>query len=144
MFEGEYGAVRLANEKLAARLGFNVGSLDEWRAVVAAAAEAPSVDTLMVPAPGIVVEPYLGQCAGGDEFVSGHRTIDLERATAECDKVIAEVAFAQAEASRLAQRLSAGDLSDPRPLAGVTAIEVEGLLPTAATTQPPTVPGGGS
>jgi len=127
-FEGEYGAVRLVNTQLAKRFDIQLDTLEAVRKSIKSA--IPRVDQVIVPTSGLLVEPYLGRCQGADEFVAVHRAIDVERASAERDRLKAEAALAQGESDRLGKRLAAGDLSDPRPFAQVTAITLEGALKT--------------
>jgi hypothetical protein len=133
-FEGEYGAVRLVNSALAKTFDIQLDSLDAVRKSIANL--QPRVDQVTVPTSGLIVEPYLGRCQGADEFVSEHRAIDIARAGAERDRLKAEASSAQSEADRLAKRIAAGDLSDPRPFAHVTALTLEGALKGLASIEP--------
>jgi hypothetical protein len=135
-FEGESGAVRLVNEKLAAKLGFDFASLARWKKVAEVVAQQPKVISITAPAPGLVVEPYLGDCVGADVFVSEHRKIDLDRAAADLDKAKADADYAKAEADRVKRRVAAGNLSDPRPFMNVTTVELDGLELVVAVPQP--------
>jgi hypothetical protein len=124
-FEGEHGAIRLANLDLAGRLGFDADGLSGWAADLTKTDTAPWIQTTTIPTAGVVVEPLLATCPGGDDFVVGHRALDLERAAAEIRRLNGIAAYAEAEAQRAQQRLAAGQLDDPRPFAGVDQLELD-------------------
>ena len=116
MFEGEYGAVRLTNLGLAKKLGFDPRSLKKWRTQLRESTEGLTKKfNTTVPAPGVLTEPLIGTCPGGDDFVAAHRELDVKRAAAEVRQLEAEASFAEKEAIRAAKRLEANMLDDPKP-----------------------------
>ncbi|GIL02158.1 MAG: hypothetical protein BroJett030_20570 [Alphaproteobacteria bacterium] len=118
-FDGEFGALRLANLALAQEMGFDSSTLTRWqRELDRLRSTATARYTAHAPAPGVVVEPLIGTCMGGDTFVEAHRALDVERAAAEVRKLKAEAELAEKEVARLAARLERDMLDDPTPFEG--------------------------
>lgn len=132
-FEGEYGAVALRNLDLAKSYGFKTSSLQKLRQTATAVDLSSHKRSMVIPAPGMLVEPYLGRCSGADEFVSGHRALDLEIAVAKRNEAVALARFAEKEAERLDARIAAGNLDDPRPVPAEIRVA---LANPAPVTQP--------
>jgi hypothetical protein len=124
-FEGHCGALRLINLALAQQMGFDFQSLRRWQHELAELSpDATEVYETFAPAPGVVVEPLIGKCAGGDSFVEAHRALDVERATAEVRKLKAEAELAEKEVARLSARLERDMLDDPTPNEGSGTVVV--------------------
>jgi hypothetical protein len=138
-YEGEHGAIRLADPDMAKKLGFDYGSLAEWRKMALQDPGPRRRMTVSVPAPGAVVEPLLGSCNGADEFVLRHRALDLARAEAERLRLEANADLARAEVKRLEARIAAGLLDDPSPFGRATHLSIE-LETNGAAPQLPTAP----
>lgn len=124
-FRGYHGAFRVVDEQ--ALLDDAKIDLPALRTeVLKKAAEKDTAFTYVttVPTAGVVVEPLLGRCLGGDAFVVEHRDLDL--AARRSDIVLAEQAAAQAELESERRRalIAAGDLSEPAPRRG-TQLEIE-------------------
>ncbi|MBR0695648.1 hypothetical protein [Bradyrhizobium lablabi] len=116
-FRGHFGACRVTNVQLLKQGGINIAALREKVAEAAAKKDDQFIKTILVPTPGLVVEPLLGSCLGADGFVMAHRDLDLRARTAEVTKLESEGVQAQTESDRRKAMLAAGDLTDPSPLA---------------------------
>ena len=122
-FEGNRAALKLANLDLAEGLGFDATALKEWQKKLTET-EDKNVDekSVFAPGPGVVVEPLLGSCQGGDGFVEAVREIDEEKARLEVRKLRAETVALEKEVQRLEAKLAAGNLDPPNPLSSVTSV----------------------
>jgi len=124
-FEGEYGALRLVNLSLAEQMGFDGNTLIKWQEELAEINRGGKVSyTTYAPAPGVIVEPMIGSCTGGDPFVETHRGLDVKRAEAEVRKLEAEADLAEKEVERLTARLAENLLDDPTPYDGVDRVTI--------------------
>lgn len=112
-FIGNLGAVRVKDLVWVEK----VGGLDADKEFgrVRANVTLPDPMVVDVPAPALVVEPYLGECSACEPYVSETRAIELRRKTAEADMLDAKAIKELSEAQRFVARVSTGDLSDPTP-----------------------------
>lgn len=127
-FDLHYGAMRLVDLDAAVKLGFDRDAFSFWRKSLLEDARAKA-SNLSMPTGGTIVEPYLGQCLGADEFVARHRDLDLQRAEADLADARARVAQAEEEVKRMQARLAAGVLDDPQPFARADKVVVHAAGP---------------
>jgi hypothetical protein len=67
---------------------------------------SPVTETVLLPSPGLTMEARLGQCSACETFIDETRKLDLETRRAALRQ-------AQAEAKRVEQRLTLGQLDEP-------------------------------
>ncbi|SDQ06615.1 hypothetical protein [Quadrisphaera sp. DSM 44207] len=112
-FRGSYAACRVLPAVAEERDQIDVGALRADLLTRASAADPRYSRTIAVPTPGVVVEPLLGACEGGDAFVQEHRALDLRVRAAEAERAEQEASTTRLEAERRQVRLDTGDTSDP-------------------------------
>jgi hypothetical protein len=66
-----------------------------------------------VPTPGVIVEPLLGTCDGGDRFIGEHREQNSRKHAVELGRSEQELEMAKLEVARYQARLDTEDYSDP-------------------------------
>lgn len=125
-FDLHYGAIRVVDFEAAAKYGFDRPAFSLWRKTLLEERRVEKVSNLSMPTGGTIVEPYLGQCQGADDFVDRHRALDLQGAELELADARARVSQAEEEVNRMQARLAAGVLDDPTPFgrAGKVVVHV--------------------
>lgn len=146
-FDLNFGAIRLINEQTVFVPGqpgavSSLKAFQTWRKQILLNSRQ-TVSKISLPTGGTIVEPYLGRCQGGDDFVRRHREIDISQAEAELALARARAAQAEEEVHRLQERLKAGLLDDPSPYGRAEKLEVE-VGAAAPTTPPAALPAGGT
>ena len=123
-FRGYHGAFRVVNEDALKTEQIDITALSTAVLEAATAKDADYTHITTVPTGGVVVEPMLGRCEGGDVFVMQHRDLDLRHRDAEVRTAEQTAQQAVLEVARRQARLDADDLTDPDP-DGPTRIEVD-------------------